>query len=354
MKIGEVIRTYRKEKQMTQEEMANYLGVTAPAVNKWENDNSYPDIALLAPIARLLGISTDTLLSYQDELTEQEIKQILTELEERMLKDDYDTWFHWGMSKVQQYPNCDRLSVMVTRLLRSYGTIMGVQDDEKYDKAFVAQYEKLLNSKDSDIVQEALLDLYLRAMSKEDYDNAEKYLEQIPQQKVDTKLLKASLAVRQEKIEEAYEAYERIIYNSCSQLQQALGAVINLELKENNLERAELFTAKLKEILGLLDMGQYMEKSAELSVAVYKKDKDACLGILEETLEAAGFVESVRKSELYRHIKFGKADSARMNVLMSKMFARDYESDDSISFLKDDERFQELLKKAAANVDKAE
>lgn len=36
MKIGEVIRRYRREKQMTQEEMANALGVTAPAVNKWE------------------------------------------------------------------------------------------------------------------------------------------------------------------------------------------------------------------------------------------------------------------------------------------------------------------------------
>ena len=36
MQIGEIIRKYRKEKNMTQEEMANRLGVTAPAVNKWE------------------------------------------------------------------------------------------------------------------------------------------------------------------------------------------------------------------------------------------------------------------------------------------------------------------------------
>lgn len=37
MQIGTVTRKYRKEKNMTQEEMASYLGVTAPAVNKWEN-----------------------------------------------------------------------------------------------------------------------------------------------------------------------------------------------------------------------------------------------------------------------------------------------------------------------------
>ena len=69
MDIGVVIKKYRKEAGMTQEEMANRLGVTTPAVNKWENENSYPDIALLAPIARLLGISLNTLLSFHEDLT---------------------------------------------------------------------------------------------------------------------------------------------------------------------------------------------------------------------------------------------------------------------------------------------
>jgi len=63
MQIGEVIRKYRKSRNMTQEEVANRLGVTAPAVNKWENGNSFPDIMLLAPIARMLDITLDTLLS---------------------------------------------------------------------------------------------------------------------------------------------------------------------------------------------------------------------------------------------------------------------------------------------------
>lgn len=64
MTIGKVIRKYRKLANLTQEEMAVRLGVTAPAVNKWENENSCPDITLLAPIARLLNISLDTLLSF--------------------------------------------------------------------------------------------------------------------------------------------------------------------------------------------------------------------------------------------------------------------------------------------------
>ena len=79
MSLGKVIRKYRKIKNLTQEEMAGRLGVTAPAVNKWENENSYPDITLLGPIARLLGISLDTLLSFREELTQEEINEIVCE-----------------------------------------------------------------------------------------------------------------------------------------------------------------------------------------------------------------------------------------------------------------------------------
>lgn len=73
MDIGSVIKKYRKDIGLTQEEMANRLGVTTPAVNKWENGNSNPDIELLAPIARLLNISLDTLLSFHEKLTGVEI-----------------------------------------------------------------------------------------------------------------------------------------------------------------------------------------------------------------------------------------------------------------------------------------
>ena len=73
MNIGRIIRKYRKEMGITQEEMAARLGVTTPAVNKWENGNTLPDIGLVAPIARLLGISTDELLSFKEDLTDEEV-----------------------------------------------------------------------------------------------------------------------------------------------------------------------------------------------------------------------------------------------------------------------------------------
>ena len=109
MQIGEVIRKHRKLKNLTQEEMAVRLGVTAPAVNKWENGNSFPDIMLLAPIARLLGITVDTLLSFREELTAQEIEKIIYEMERKLKEESYEDVFRWARKKIEEYPNCEQL-----------------------------------------------------------------------------------------------------------------------------------------------------------------------------------------------------------------------------------------------------
>ena len=61
--IGSRISKYRKAKSLTQEELANHLGVSAQAVSKWENDASCPDISLLPQLCSILGITSDELLT---------------------------------------------------------------------------------------------------------------------------------------------------------------------------------------------------------------------------------------------------------------------------------------------------
>lgn len=60
--IGSRIAKCRKEKNMTQEDLANIMGVTAQAVSKWENDLSCPDISILSKLCKTLGVTTDELL----------------------------------------------------------------------------------------------------------------------------------------------------------------------------------------------------------------------------------------------------------------------------------------------------
>ena len=63
--LGNRIAELRRAKNITQDEMAEKLNVTAQAVSKWENDISCPDIMLLPKIAQMLSVTVDELLSDQ-------------------------------------------------------------------------------------------------------------------------------------------------------------------------------------------------------------------------------------------------------------------------------------------------
>ena len=64
--IGENIRRLRKEKRMTQRELASRLNVSIQAVSKWERSYSYPDVTLLMPIADIFSVTLDELFKGLD------------------------------------------------------------------------------------------------------------------------------------------------------------------------------------------------------------------------------------------------------------------------------------------------
>jgi transcriptional regulator with XRE-family HTH domain len=62
-KIGKFICELRKEKNLTQKELADKLNITDRAVSKWENGRGLPDLSLLMPLCKELDISINELLS---------------------------------------------------------------------------------------------------------------------------------------------------------------------------------------------------------------------------------------------------------------------------------------------------
>ena len=69
MTLGRKIAQLRKEKGMTQLELAGLMGVTDKAVSKWERDLSYPDITTLPRLAEVLGVCVDELLQCEGSLS---------------------------------------------------------------------------------------------------------------------------------------------------------------------------------------------------------------------------------------------------------------------------------------------
>lgn len=79
MSIGSTIKKLRRERNMTQEQLAEYLSITANAVSQWECDRTAPDISQLPMLARILQVTTDRLLGVDFSQDEGEIERIADE-----------------------------------------------------------------------------------------------------------------------------------------------------------------------------------------------------------------------------------------------------------------------------------
>ena len=84
MTIGKRIAFFRKEKGLTQEELASHMGISPQAVSKWENDQTCPDISALPKLARLFGVTVDELLEGREALP---AVRVLPPEERRDIKD---------------------------------------------------------------------------------------------------------------------------------------------------------------------------------------------------------------------------------------------------------------------------
>ena len=79
MSIGSTIKRLRREKDITQEQLAEYLGITSRAISQWECDRTAPDISQLPALCHIFDVSSDVLLGIDIEKNSEEIKKYLSE-----------------------------------------------------------------------------------------------------------------------------------------------------------------------------------------------------------------------------------------------------------------------------------
>ncbi len=90
LNIGENIRKHRREANLTQEQLAEKLGVSFQAISRWENETTYPDMELLPAIAKFFGISVDQLLGCPEEEKEKSSEKALHDLAVATYEDPID------------------------------------------------------------------------------------------------------------------------------------------------------------------------------------------------------------------------------------------------------------------------
>ena len=96
MTIGEKIKKLRQKDNITQEKLAEYLGISFQSVSKWENNIALPDVTLIVPIANFFGVTTDELFdrdqAHEDAEVEEYIKQSAVFGNQGMIEKNLTLW----------------------------------------------------------------------------------------------------------------------------------------------------------------------------------------------------------------------------------------------------------------------
>ena len=348
MNIAEVIRKYRKEAGMTQEEMANRLGVTAPAVNKWENGNSKPDIELLAPIARLLHISLDTLMSFHEELTPSEIGEIIREMDTMFVSEGFETVYEWAADKIKEYPNCNMLIWQLVVMLDARRLTDVTIDSEKYDEQINAWYELVLKDEDEKIKRHAADSLFGFYLRKKEYVKAEGYLQYFSDNDPMKKIYQGRLYKEQGDKENAYKTFEDIVLSAYHTLNFAFSLMTGLALEEGDIQEARYLAEKMGAIAGIFEMGKYHECVSMLDVVCAEKNVEETYHIVEQLLTSVDSLCDFQKSRLFQHMKFSETGSLFAENLKEKLL-EGFRDSESFGYMRGDMAWEDLLQKNRRN-----
>lgn len=314
MNIGSVIRKYRKEAGLTQEEMADRLGVTTPAVNKWENGASHPDIELLAPIARLLHISLNTLMSFQEELTPSEIDEMIRQMDKMFETEGFDKVYEWALGRIKEYPNCNMLIWQIAVMLDARRLTGACAEPEKYDKQINSWYEIALGDENEEIKHFAADSLFGFYFRKKDYTKAEKYLQYFSDHNPMKKILQGRLYQKQGKTKEAYAEFEVRLFLEYQTLISTFVAMIEAALEEGDIEKACFLAEKMGAVSGIFEVGKCKEYSSMLEAACAEKNMEGIHQVVKQILPNVNNFGDFQKSKLFQHMKFKNPDSSSVEI----------------------------------------
>ena len=296
MKINEMIRERHIAKKLTQEQMAGYLGVTAPAVNKWEKGTSYPDITLLPALARLLDTDLNTVLSFQEDLSDREIALFLNELSELSEKEGVETL-----------------------------------------------YVRALNSSDSAIQNQAKAMLISRYMGRKEYERAQELLNSLPEQDFfDKKQIQVNLLIELGKLGEAAKAAEEKLLSATNEIHATLMSLMEIAIKEDRIDDAEYIANVSKKGADLFDLWEYNSYVAHFQLYLVTKQRKKVLKILVSMLKSLTHKWEINQSPLYRHIKTKEVDKT-FGPKMQKTLIDSLRHDEDSAYWRENQELEKVL-----------
>lgn len=346
MKISQIIKERRSAQGLTQEQVAEQLGVSTPAVNKWEKGSCYPDITILPALARLLRVDLNTLLSFKEDLSEQEIGKFTNDLVQIISDEGFDIAFKKGMDKIHEYSTCNKLILTVAMVLEGSMFMFQVENKDYYQKYIDKLYEKVAECNEIELKNQAISMLINKHLQQDEYEKAQEYIDKMPNITYDKKQLQGNLYAKSGELNKASEVFENKLISTTTEIFTILISMMEIALKEERNEDAKYFAQILEKTTALYDLWEYNSHVAYFQLYLSQKDPDNFIVTLRNMVNAMSRKWDSSKSRLYKHIRT-KENEEGVTEQFQSSFINMLKNDKSheLDFVKDNEEFYNIITK---------
>lgn len=177
--IGENIKRMRRERNLTQEEMASHLGISFQSISKWERGDGYPDITMLPALANYFGISVDELLGMSEIAKKAQYNEINQMWAENNKKGLHNENVALMRQSLKLFPNNALLLVQLSASLKK---LDGTDEEKlKFLKESIAVQEQILRyGEDSEVRSATLYNICFAYLKAGEYDKALEQAKKLP------------------------------------------------------------------------------------------------------------------------------------------------------------------------------
>ncbi|ENJ9655533.1 helix-turn-helix domain-containing protein [Clostridium botulinum] len=361
LNIGNCIVHKRKEKGITQEQLADYIGVSKASVSKWESGLSYPDILLLPEIATYFNISVDELLGYSPQLTKEDIKKIYSKLSHEFAVRPFDEVMEQCNKLIKKYYSCFPFLLSIIQLLLNYSSL--IKDDaikkEIFQQCILLSRRIKEESENISYIKNANT---MEALSEMTLGNSEEVIRLLdnkldPYRGDDVILINAYRM--QGETAEANKVNQILLYNNVINTLTLLNNYLSLNMMES-----VLFEKIYSQCIQIIDSFQLKEIFTNDVFAIHivaaqgyliQKKKEKAIDALERyinTVCSIQFPLSFKENEYFTHVgkwlednNFIGANTPVDEITIKKSFVDAVAINPAFEPLREDEKYNFLVKK---------
>ena len=361
------ISNLRKERKITQENLANYLGVTKAAVSKWELNQSYPDITLLPIIASYFNISIDELLGYEPFMNDDEVKELYSKLIKEFSTEEFDIVYEKCIQYEKKYYTCYFLQFHLGLLYCNHAYLAFEEEKimEVYSHATEVFKRIEENCKNANLAKEALsLKSYCNLIMGRCDDIIED-LKDLNQISMPTENILSKAYLTKGDKEKAIKILQISIFNNFMNSLQSMTDILYCYYDNN--EKQDQYIQKIVKVIEILDLeNEYPQVLLNIFASISmvygtKGDKENCIIFLQKCVDLISnkkvFDLHENKNTMFDYLPEFLENMSIGNIvprnesLIIDSFIESIKTHPAFAIIRDDIRYDNILKTFSKDFD---